>query len=168
MICQQQAGCAHAEQLNATRGQHVEEVDDVEVISQSVRELDKCLRETLFPIHSRASQLISANSRAARAQGPRSGALDRSIVIVIKSRPPRHNVSCHIGQRTVMAERVGAQADECHRLGHAKLDTDHPGGLMNLGAVPGRLFRYPLGFRAVGEVSQQCPGRGAGEDKQVN
>src|SRR5277367_756470 len=98
MICQQQTRCAHAEQLDAPGSQHVEEVDDVKVVRQSVRELDKRLSETLFPIHGLASQLTSAKSPAAvRAERPRSGVLDRSIVIVTKSHPSRYNSSGHIG-----------------------------------------------------------------------
>ena len=51
---------AHTEQLDAAGRQDLEEVDDIKVIDQGVRQLYEGFRQTPFPIHSLASQSSSS------------------------------------------------------------------------------------------------------------
>jgi hypothetical protein len=61
LIGQDNTGGGHIEQLNATDRQDLQEVDDVKVIDQGVRQFHKSFPEMPFPIHCLASQPSGAN-----------------------------------------------------------------------------------------------------------
>jgi hypothetical protein len=69
---------------------------------------------------------------------------------------------------------VGAQSDEGLADGDAELGGDHPGGLVDLGAVPRQVRRLPIwpGARHHGRpvevlAFEQDNGRGIGEDQRI-
>ena len=136
---QHDADGAHIEQLDTAGGQDLQEVDDIEVINQGVRQLYKGFRETLFPVHCHASQ----PSHRVTGAGPRAqfgGWRGLSASILVKSHPARHHGGGHICQAAALAEGMGAHPDQRLCLTHLKLGADHPGGLMHLGPVPGPLI----------------------------
>src|ERR1035438_3109606 len=97
----------------------------------------------------------------------------------MQSQAPRDNVAGQIRQHPIMSIRVGAQPDKCLRDADAELLGEHPGGLIDLGAVPGQ-FRGLAAWarpgrprrlrdaarRLVLSVEQQ-QGRSIGEEERV-
>lgn len=62
-----------------------------------------------------------------------------SLRIIVESHPPCHNVGGHISHRAMLAVGMAAQPDQRLGLGHPELGADHPGSLVDLGPVSGRL-----------------------------
>lgn len=60
------------------------------------------------------------------------------IWIRTQAQPPRNDVAGQIGQPSVMSICISTQPDKCLRDADAELLGEHPGSLIDLGAVHGQ------------------------------
>lgn len=67
-----------------------------------------------------------------------------------------HDVAGDIGQPQITCISIGAQPHECIPDAGAELLGEHPGGLVDLGPVPGQVRRLALQTRA-GPVGRLAP-----------
>jgi hypothetical protein len=135
-VHEQDAGRRHVEQLDAARGQPVQQVDDVEVLDQGVRDLHEDLGQTSFAGHGDHPFPVVGRIRPA--------------YIVVRIVPEAESAGDHVvrdlPEGALTAVGVGPQAQQGLLHGHAQLDTDHPGGLVHDRAVqPGRPVRNMSG-----------------------
>ena len=105
------------------------------------------------------------------AAGPVTGR--RLPLIAVQPQPPGDDVAGHVREAPVLRVSVGPEPGERLRGRDVKLDRQHPGGLIDLGAVHRQVRSLPVQAAPVTIVpvvvraAEQHHGRHVGEDEQL-
>ena len=152
LVVEHQPGGVCVDQFDAALGQCLQELDDVELLHEGVRELDENLREALFPRH--------------HALPPRSSGSDRlSGHLVLLSTTVAHlaevdrsveNVACQLTEGSLVGERPRTEQDQGLGQADRGLHGDDAGCLVHLGAV----VEGPAGCPSAGHRPARSEGPG--------